>query len=799
MASKILINATHREEVRVAIIENNKLIEYDHDRLDNINKKGCIYKGVVARIEPSLNAAFIDYGEGRHGFLPAGEVSEALYPKNLDPSGKYAIQDLLQKGQELIIQVEKEEQGNKGAALTTNISLAGCYIVLMPVTPNSGGISRQIEGEDRDYLQRVLNQIDIPDQASVIIRTASIGRSLEDLLWDYNVLTSQWEAIMQYANDHSAPLILYKDGALLSRVIRDYLKPSVSEILIDDFAVYEEVLKLVQHIRPDFLSLVKYFKSPNGLPLFAYYQIEHDIESIFNPEIVLENGSTLIFDHREALTSIDINSARSTTSADIDTTAFKTNLAAAAEIARQIRLRNIGGQIIVDFIHMASAEQCRQVEAALRQGLSSDKARNQIGKISKLGLLEISRQRLKTALDKSQLMTCQHCHGRGTHRQPQAVALSILRLIEQEAINYRHGLVVVKINPTIALYFFNHYRQALCDLEKKADVHVQVQTDAHKSSGDYDITFHIKGEERSAGKTIRNYIPSITQVTQGLPAQQEQNQAQNVAALPYVSAPVQNAAPRNSLISKMWHFLFGAEAPAKQPAKPVASNAEQNNSRGSQSHGAGHKGASTRNRNNKPHGHSSERTSHTHSAQQSREKHHRHKDKEQVVPKEHAPKEHAHKNKQAPQQNEKSQEKPVVESPKQSSAPVTPAKEKQVMEKKKPARRPPTPSHENHAVVLTEISTPTEEIKPIVIESAASVVMESIPMAEPIIQQSEQNDAITTTQNAEDAEANPVKRHPRRRPNRRHYHNRKRNGNSGSNTTDSGSAGSEHAPSGSAE
>ncbi len=563
MGSKILINATHREEVRIAIIEH-KLMEYDHDRLDNVNKKGCIYKGIVSRIEPSLNAAFVNYGEGRHGFLPASEVTSQLYPKGLDRHQKHTIQNLLQKDQEIFIQVEKEEQGNKGAALTTNLSLAGCYVVLMPMTSDSGGISRQIEGEDRDYLQRILNQIDLPENFSVIIRTASIGRSLEELLWDFNVLKSQWEAISQYASEHEGPHLLYKDGDLLSRVIRDYLKPSVEEILIDDPFVYQEVLKLVQHIRPDFLSLVKYFDATKGVPLFAQYQIEHEIESIFNPEIVLENGSTLIFDHREALTSIDINSARSTTSSDITTTAFKTNLTAATEIARQIRLRNIGGQIIIDFIHMSSSDQsrqsdqARQVEAALKQGLSGDKARIQIGKISKLGLLEISRQRLKTALDKSQLMTCQNCHGRGTHRQPQSVALSILRLIEQEAIHYRQGVATVHVHPTIAGYLFNTYRQALCDLEKRSFITVQILSDALKSAGDYEMNFYGVGQDlRHPERTIRNYIPSVS--TPIYVMDHAHAEKKSGSALPYTTLQLTANPRQGSFFSKIWKFFFGSK------------------------------------------------------------------------------------------------------------------------------------------------------------------------------------------------------------------------------------------------
>jgi len=607
IGSKILINAQHPEEVRVAIVEkivdntvesgnnsnsNNRLVQYDHDSLDNINKKGCIYKGIVSRLEPSLNAAFIEYdNNGRHGFLPASEVTTELYPKGLDHNQKHPIQALLQKGQEIIIQVEKEEQGNKGAALTTNLSLAGCYIVLMPMTADSGGISRQIEGEDREYLQRVLNQIDLPPSMSLIIRTASIGRSLEELLWDFNVLKSLWEAISQHALEHSGAHLLYKDSALLSRVIRDYLKPTVEEILIDDPHVYEEVLQLVQHVRPDFLSRVQYFDTTKGIPLFAHYQIEHEIESIFNAEIVLENGSTLIFDHREALTSIDINSARSTMSSDITTTAFKTNLYAATEIARQIRLRNIGGQIVIDFIHMSSSDQnrqsdqARQVEAALKQGLSGDKARIQIGKISKLGLLEISRQRLKTALDKSQLMTCQNCHGRGTHRQPQSMALSILRLLEQESIHYREGLAIIHVHATIANYLFNTYRKALCEMESHTGITIQLTSDLHKSAGDYEMHFyHQEHDLKYPDKIVRNHIPMATaQPHTSTTTAAKARPAPTYTALNFLANPKQG-----SWLSRLWRFFFGPKIKVA-PALPMPASEAPSASSASHKHNPNHR------------------------------------------------------------------------------------------------------------------------------------------------------------------------------------------------------------------
>ncbi|NBV28444.1 Rne/Rng family ribonuclease, partial [bacterium] len=555
MSSKILINASHHEEIRVAIVEQGKLTEYDHDRLDNVNRKGCIYKGYVSRIEPSLNAAFIDYGVNRHGFLPVSEVTSQLYPKHLDPAGKYVIADLLKEGQEVIVQVDKDERGNKGAALTTNISLAGCYIVLMPMTAHAGGISRQIEGDDRDHLVRLMNQMDIPDQYSIIVRTASIGRSLNELLWDFNVLKSQWEAIVQYAGNYAQPILLHKDGALLSRIIRDHLKPDVDEIIIDDMSVYQEVLKLVQHIRPDFLSLVKYFEKSSEQPLFAYYGIEHDIESIFNPQVIMDNGSTLVIDHREALTSIDINSARSTANADIETTAFKTNMAAAVEIARQIRLRNIGGQIVIDFIDMSSQEHCRQVEQAFKEALATrDKARIQLGKISKFGLLEMSRQRMKTSLNEVQLMQCEGCHGRGMHRRPRSVALSVLRLLEQESMNKKDSIFEIKVHPKIADMLSNAYRQDLCTIEKRCVVTIMINPQAEKSVGDYEIILkQLSGNNHIEVQVIRNFMPDNNT---------EQEQLVRVTNTPKSLNNQIKLSPPNpkgeSIFKKIWNFLFGA-------------------------------------------------------------------------------------------------------------------------------------------------------------------------------------------------------------------------------------------------
>ena len=514
MSTQILINATYPEEVRVAIKKNNELFNYDNDRLDNINKKGCIFKGVVSRVEPSLDAAFIDYGRAKHGFLPLSEVMrshERLDTKtsDTDEQGKEkdkkpGIGSYLKEGQSVIVQVEKDERGTKGAALTTNISLAGCFVVLMPNTAGAGGISRQIEGEQRDQLKRILNQIDVSSKHSLILRTASVNRTLEELLWDYNVLVSHWDAITQVAHESKKPLLLYKEGALLQRTIRDFLKPDVDAILVDTKESYEEVLALVQNARPDFLEKVKLYEDKNRT-LFDAHDLEYDVESLYNSEVSLSNGATLVIDHCEALTAIDINSAKATKSADIDETAFNINKAAAYEIARQIRLRNLGGQIVIDFIDMTSAENRREVEKVIKHALEDDKARIQLGSIcDKLGLMALSRQRMNTSLDESSLIKCSNCHGHGVHRRPVSVALSLVRLLKSQALKESGQPVqfVLKCGTQIAELLYNNYRTELTEIESHFTMPISIKITNTMGDADFEIETKRKA---SASKVYRNF------------------------------------------------------------------------------------------------------------------------------------------------------------------------------------------------------------------------------------------------------------------------------------------------------
>src|SRR5512136_712188 len=400
---RMLFNATQTEELRVAIVDGQKLIDLDIETAGKEQRKSNIYKGVITRIEPSLEAAFIDYGAERHGFLPFKEVSRSYFQSDVDPA-RARIQDVLRDGQELIVQVDKDERGNKGAALTTYISLAGRYLVLMPNNPRGGGVSRRIEGEDRNELREVIGQLNVPDGMSVIARTAGIGRSLEELHWDLNYLMQLWQAIDGAAKMQSGAYLIYQESSLVIRAIRDYFHPDIGEILIDTEPIYEQAQQFMGHVMPTNVHRVKLYK--DDVPLFSRFQIEHQIETAYARQVPLPSGGAIVIDHTEALVSVDVNSARATKGADIETTAFNTNLEASDEIARQLRLRDLGGLVVIDFIDMESAKNQREVENRLRDALKYDRARVQLGKISRFGLMELSRQRLRPALAESAHIPC---------------------------------------------------------------------------------------------------------------------------------------------------------------------------------------------------------------------------------------------------------------------------------------------------------------------------------------------------------------------------------------------------------
>ena len=447
---RMLINATQQEELRVALVDGQRLYDLDIENPGHEQKKANIYKGKITRIEPSLEAAFVDYGSERHGFLPIKEIAREYFPSHYQPHGRPNIKDVLKEGQEVIIQVDKEERGNKGAALTTFISLAGSYLVLMPNNPRAGGISRRIEGEDRTELKEALSSLEIPDGMGLIVRTAGVGKSAEALQQDLQYRLKHWQAIKKAAENRAAPFLIHQESNVIVRAFRDYLRPDIGEILIDNAKIVDMARHHIEAIgRGDFASKIKYYSG--DVPLFSHYQIESQIESAFQREVRLPSGGALVIDTTEALTAIDINSSRSTRGGDIEETAFNTNLEAADEIARQLRLRDLGGLIVIDFIDMTPVRHQREVENRLREAVRQDRARIQIARISRFGLLEMSRQRLSPSLGESSHHVCPRCSGTGTIRDNESLSLSILRLIEEEALKENthevHAIVPVPIFP----------------------------------------------------------------------------------------------------------------------------------------------------------------------------------------------------------------------------------------------------------------------------------------------------------------------------------------------------------------
>ena len=470
---RMLINATQPEELRVALVDGQRLYDLDIENRTRVQKKANIYQGVITRVEPSLEAAFVDFGAERHGFLPLKEISrEYFYRQPNDVQGKIKIKDVVKEGTEVIVQVDKEERGNKGAALTTFVSLAGRYLVLMPNNPRAGGISRRIEGEDRNELRDAMSSLTIPDGMGVIIRTAGVGRSGEELQWDLNYLLQQWEAIQNATKEHKAPFLILQESNVIIRAIRDYLREDIDQVMIDNQEAYQDAQNLVQLIMPQFSNRIRFYDDPT--PLFNRYQIESQIETAFEREVQLPSGGSIVIDPTEALVSIDINSARATKGGDIEETALQTNLEAADEIGRQLRLRDIGGLIVIDFIDMTSNRNQREVENRMRQALKVDRARVQLGRISRFGLLEMSRQRLRPSLGETSAKVCPRCSGQGTIRNTKSLALSILRLVEEEANKERSAEIRALVPVNVATYLLNEKRVAIRNLEERSNVRVVI-------------------------------------------------------------------------------------------------------------------------------------------------------------------------------------------------------------------------------------------------------------------------------------------------------------------------------------
>lgn len=472
---RMLINATQPEEVRVALVDGQNLYDLDIESAAIEQKKSNIYKGRVVSIQPSLEAAFVDYGSERHGFLPFREIAKSLF-KPTDggnpKSGRMSIKDAIEEGKELIIQVEREERGKKGAALTTFVSLAGRYLVLMPNKPRAGGVSKQIEGSDRNEARDAMSNLEIPESMGLIVRTAGVGKSTEELQWDLDYLTQLWDAISNAASQRSAPFLIYQESEVIIRAIRDYLRKDINEILIDDPDVHKRSYDFMAQVMPHNLDKLKLYSET--VPLFTRYQIENQIESAFSREVRLPSGGALIIDHTEALISIDINSARSTSGSDIEETAFTTNLEAAEEIARQLRIRNIGGLIVIDFIDMLNSHNQREVENTMREHLRMDRARVQVGRISRFGLLEMSRQRLRRSLGESSHMPCPRCDGQGTIRDVESLVLSVLRIIEEEAMKDMTAKVLARLPIEAATFLLNEKRTNISEVQHRYDVEIVI-------------------------------------------------------------------------------------------------------------------------------------------------------------------------------------------------------------------------------------------------------------------------------------------------------------------------------------
>ena len=544
---RLLINATQAEELRVAIVDGQRLYDLDIESPSLEQKKANIYQGKVTRVEPSLEAAFIDYGGDRHGFLPFKEIARSYFnPDGIKDGARPGIKDVIREGQALLVQVDKEERGNKGAALTTFISLAGRYLVLMPNNPRAGGVSRRIEGDDRQEIRQIMSSLEIPEGMGLIVRTAGVGRSQEELQWDLDYLLQLWEAISSAAKEISPPQLIYQESNVMIRALRDYLRPDIGEILVDHEPVYEQAREFMQTVMPQNVHRLKLYR--DSTPLFNRFQIESQIESAFERVVQLPSGGAVVIDHTEALVSIDINSARATRGADIEETALHTNLEAADEIARQMRLRDVGGLVVIDFIDMASARNQREVENRLREALKMDRARVQLGRISRFGLLELSRQRLRPSLGEASQVVCPRCLGRGAIRNVQSLGLSVLRIVEEEAMKDRTARVVARLPVKVATFLLNEKREAVRAIEARHAVSIFLVPDEHLETPHFQVERQ-RGDELARTATSAS-TPSYQMLTQPEPAPVESTEPRRAAT----QEPAVKVVPRN--------------APSPQPALP---------------------------------------------------------------------------------------------------------------------------------------------------------------------------------------------------------------------------------------
>ena len=594
---RMLINATQPEELRVAIVDGQKLYDLDIETPSREQKKSNIYKGRITRVEPSLEAAFVDYGAERHGFLPLKEIAREYFIEgSYSGSGRPNIRDVIKQGQEVVVQVDKEERGNKGAALTTFISLAGRYLVLMPNNPRAGGVSRRIEGEDRREIKRILGELDIPSEMGLIVRTAGLGKELEELQWDLDYLKQLWSAIAKAAQSRQAPFLIYQESNLIIRALRDYLRNDIGEIIIDSEDVHKQAVEFMEHVMPHNLRKLKLYR--DSTPLFSRYQIESQIESAFAREVRLPSGGSIVMDHTEALISIDINSARATKGADIEETALQTNLEAADEIARQLRIRDLGGLVVIDFIDMYDHKNQRAVEERLKEALKMDRARIQTSRISRFGLLEMSRQRLRPSLGESSQQPCPRCCGQGNIRGVESLALAILRLMEEEAMKEYTGKVIARVPNAVANFLLNEKRAALSAVEHRTRVPLLVVADTVLETPHFEIqrirvselkdneqpSYRIQGapndpvaelDEHSHHNAPAREEPAVSRIVPSQPAPERKHEAKQKT-----KQPVQdNTEDKPSLIRKLLALIVPKAEPEPEP-EPAAEEKPSRNRRG---------------------------------------------------------------------------------------------------------------------------------------------------------------------------------------------------------------------------
>ena len=583
---RMLVNATQEEELRVALVDGQKLYDLSIEISSREQKKSNVYKGRITRVEPSLEAAFVDYGAARHGFLPLKEISKEYFRTQPASGGRLNIKELVQEGQELVVQVEKEERGNKGAALTTFISLAGRFLVLMPNNPRAGGVSRRIEGEERDQMREAMSELQIPDGMGAIVRTAGVGRTPEELQWDFNNLKSAWDAIVAANEGRPAPFLIFQESDAVTRGLRDYFSDDVGECLIDQPEAFEKALEYMQRFMPpDAQRKLKLYQDP--VPLFTRYQIESQIESAYSHKVNLPSGGSLVIDHTEALVSIDINSARSTRGGDIEATATNTNLEAAEEVARQLRLRDLGGLIVIDFIDMENTRNQRAVEDKLRDAVRMDRARIQLGRLSRFGLMELSRQRLRPALSETTHINCPRCSGMGSIRSVESMALALLRLIGEEARKEKTGRVIAQLPIDVATYLMNEKRESLKQIEERDVVSLIIVPNPHMQTPAYTLR-RIRDDEKELleNSTVSYQIPETPLIDDSNVGSRDKKPEAEAALVPSIMpaatpmptpepviAPppppvVAAEVPTVGIFVKLWRFFFGTGAPASVAATP---------------------------------------------------------------------------------------------------------------------------------------------------------------------------------------------------------------------------------------